>query len=454
MDVGGIVPVRAIAIMDGYENSDVVEYNVEGYGTETGAQTVRGGVLESCYRWNGGVVGSESFAISGVLDDSDYEWLRNQAAIRHLDVSGVAVTALPDKALALPSLLDVVMPAWLESVGAQVFGTTSILCAIDWRSEHAVPSTLVDSVSNANLLLYVPARPLAEGVSDKVSNIVAGLVAERITLTEGNPFHCPEDFTAAMISYEREFTKQTGIDGECAGWETIALPFDVQEVSHVKGELLPFSMNPEIETLRYWLYSPDSYEWMKAHEIRANEPYLIAMPQHPAYYEPFNVGGVVRFSSRNVTVPATPGYLGFDFKGCKLHANYMPLEDTPGILTVNDQPCVIASDREEHAPGSIFGYGLRGARTFEAYLAAEPSLKRMNLFDRSNVEEVMSEMGMKVWNEGKTICILAGFSAKIRVYDTVGQLVRIADVRAGETCRVDDLNAGIYIVGNIKILIK
>ena len=66
----------------------------------------------------------------------------------------------------------------------------------------------------------------------------------------------------------------------------------------------------------------------------------------------------------------------------------------------------------------------------------------------------MADMDMKVWSEGKVICIRAGFSAKIRGYDTTGQLVRIADVKAGETSRVDDLNAGIYIVGNFKIMIK
>lgn len=451
IDVGGLVTVKAVAIKSGYGNSETVTLPVKGYGTEEKAMTAEPGVLASCYEWNGGGISAGNYSVAGALDESDFGWLCKQTSVRHLDLSGVTDTVLPDKALAMPELVSVVMPSALR-IADNVFGSVSGLCAIDWTSEEAVHSGLVEGVGNANLLLYVGNPALAESVRGKVANIVSGLHAEKITLTEGNPFYCPKEFTAGEISYSREFTKQTGIDGDCAGWETIALPFDVETVTHAKGELKPFSVNPETEQLRYWLYAPDVYEWQRAERIEAYRPYLIAMPDNPAYYEPFNVGGTVTFSAKNATVAATPENLGFDFKGSRrLHASFSKMAAGAGVLSVNDE--TYESGGVSYAPGSQFVAGVRDVRPFEAYLTAERSLLRASIFSRSEVEDLMADMEMKVWSEGNAICILSGFSAKIRIYDTTGQLVRIADVKAGETCRIDDLNAGIYIVGNFKLLL-
>lgn len=474
IDVEGLGSFKAWTVKEGFSDSEKTSFEVEYYGTEDQAILTNQGQLRKCFEWNGGAVSSERFTVSVDIKDidlnlneDDFEWLREQVSIRHLDLSNVVQGRLPDRALALPNLVSVNLPLLFPddlvesgvvegpAVVGYPFGETDKLCAVDYRfwSNVALPSNLFDGVSNPNVLLYVNEASYADAVKDKVKNIVLWNRAERITLTEGYPFYCPKEFKAESISYTRDFTKVTGIDGDCAGWETIALPFAVESVSHAKGELKPFSVDPETEQLRYWLYAPDAYEWQRADEIQAYRPYLIAMPNNPAYYEPFNVGGTVTFSAKNAAVAATPDNLGFDFKGNrKLCANFMPKEAEAGILPVNDETYEYGG--VSYVPGSQFVAGVRAVRPFEAYLQAERSLTRTSIFSRSEVENLMSDMDMKVWSEGKVICIRAGFSAKIRVYDTTGQLVRIADVKAGETSRVDDLNAGIYIVGNFKIMIK
>jgi|GEM_PF-2513995 possible bacterial surface protein len=453
IDVGGLVTVKAVAIKEGYGNSETVVLPVKGYGTEAKAMTSEKGQLTACYEWNGGKISGERFTVEGPLNGSDFEWLRAQASVRHLDVSGVANDTLPGNALALPELITVTMPRSLKAVNGKAFGDTGKLCAVELTSDGMAPANLLDGVTNRNLILYMSGAARNEsGITNDGITVVDG-VSQLAELTEGYPFYCPREFKAESISYTRDFTKVTGIDGDCAGWETIALPFAVESVSHAKGELKPFSVDPETEQLRYWLYAPDAYEWLRADEIQAYRPYLIAMPNNPAYYEPFNVGGTVTFSAKNAAVAATPDNLGFDFKGNrKLCANFMPKEAEAGILPVNDETYEYGG--VSYVPGSQFVAGVRAVRPFEAYLQAERSLTRASIFSRSEVEDLMADMDMKVWSEGKVICIRAGFSAKIRVYDTTGQLVRIADVKAGETSRVDDLNAGIYIVGNFKIMIK
>ena len=454
IDVGGLVTVKAVAVKEGYGNSETVVLPVKGYGTEAKAMTSEKGQLTTCYEWNGGKISSERFAVEGPLNERDFEWLRAQASVRHLDVSGVANDTLPGNALALPELITVTMPRSLKAVNGKAFGDTGKLCAVDWTSAELIPLNLFDGVTNRNIILYMGHAARAEfDVEVDGILVVDGIAQNNPVLREGYPFYCPKEFKAESISYTRDFTKVTGLDGDCAGWETIALPFAVETVSHAKGELKPFSVNPETEQLRYWLYAPDAYEWLRADEIQAYRPYLIAMPNNPAYYEPFNVGGTVTFSAKNATVAATPDNLGFDFKGNrKLYANFMPKEAEAGILPVNDETYEYGG--VSYVPGSQFVAGVRAVRPFEAYLQGERSLTRASIFSRSEVDDLMADMDMKVWSEGKVICIRAGFSAKIRVYDTTGQLVRIADVKAGETSRVDDLNAGIYIVGNYKILIK
>lgn len=456
VDVGGLVTVNAIVTKEDFIDSEPFTGKLLYYADENKAMTAEAGNLSLCYGWAGGSIPSKRLAIIGVLNAGDYAWLRTQTAVKHLDLSEITNGKdLTEGSLALPELVSVVTPADFEGwyTHGSLFGSTEKLCAVEWTSGTGFPSTVLDGVSNSNLLVYISGGVSVEGLESK--NIVKDGHADKVDLKNGYPFYCPKEFGVSSIGYRRNFQKVTGIDGKCAGWETISLPFDVQTVEHSnkeKGVLLPFGVQSEEENKRFWLYAPDAYDWVRAGVIEANRPYLIAMPNNPAYYEPFNVNGTVNFSSRNVTVPATPDSLGYAFKGSHmLYANYSVVEKSPSVFTVNDE---FEDGGVHQAAGSVFVADQRDARPFEAYLTSETARRMVGIFDRSAVEGLMAHIGLKVWSEGRTICILAGFSTKMKIYDPEGRLLRVAEVRAGEVCRVDDFNPGIYIVGKTKIHLR
>ena len=111
------------------------------------------------------------------------------------------------------------------------------LAAIIWNPEAPFTAT----VSNPNLLLYVKAEQYSPAT---IQNVVVNGTASNIILKEaksGNNFYCPQSFVAQKISYTHNYKMQTGI-GEARGWETIALPFDVQTITHAtKGTIKPFA---------------------------------------------------------------------------------------------------------------------------------------------------------------------------------------------------------------------
>ena len=149
------------------------------------------------------------------------------------------------------------------------------LAAIIWNPT----ASFNGSVSNPNLLLYVKSASHAPAT---IKNVVVNSTAENIVLTDaasGNDFYCPKEFTAKKISYTHNYGMITGI-GECRGWETIALPFDVKKIAHSsKGELTPFANWSSGDSKKpFWLMSYGAGGWTNASSIKANTPYIISMP--------------------------------------------------------------------------------------------------------------------------------------------------------------------------------
>ena len=176
------------------------------------------------------------------------------------------------------------------------------LAAIVWYPSVA----FTESVSNPNLLLYVKA---AQYAPSEIKNVVVNGVANSITLTEaasGNDFYCPQTFTAQSIIYTHNYSMITGV-GECRGWETIALPFNVQTITHsTKGEIVPFGVWSGNESRRpFWLYELTSSGWREASTIKAYKPYIISMPNNDLYYDEARLNGSITFSAQNLTIGVT-----------------------------------------------------------------------------------------------------------------------------------------------------
>ncbi len=199
-----------------------------------------------------------------------------------------------DYSLTLPSTITEYSEAAFDGLGVS---------ALIWNSNKPLSNRQFEEcdISTENFLLYVKASDLAPS---KIKNIIVNDIAEKIVLSNNAPFHCPREFTARQISYRKAFRLQTGLNGECAGWETIVLPFDVQNISHAtKGVLTPFADFASGGSSKpFWLYSYSENGFVKASSIKANIPYLIAMPHNSSYSSSYDLSGSVTFSATNTKV--------------------------------------------------------------------------------------------------------------------------------------------------------
>ena len=264
------------------------------------------------------------------------------------------------------------------------------LAAVIWNP--TVPFTA--TVSNPNLLLYVTSDQYAPA---SIKNVVVNGVANSITLVDaasGNGFCCPQAFTAKSIIYNHTYNMTTGI-GESRGWETIALPFDVQSIRHEsKGELIPFIQKKDGNGAKpFWLYELTGSGFMKAGSIKAYTPYIISMPHHQQYDEQWHLNGRVTFSASNVTIAKTedlqtPSYMDRTFIPC-----FTDKDANEGlyVLNVNNDYSTNNSGMTE---GSKFVLNMRQLHPFEAYMTTSSNAKYMiDIFeDMPNaIDEMESE---------------------------------------------------------------
>ena len=153
--------------------------------------------------------------------------------------------------LEVPEKVDNQDLEWrVAGIDAGALAGITELAAVVWNPE----ASFTETVSNPNLLLYVKSASYAPAA---IKNVVVNGTAERITLTDatnGNDFYCPQEFTAKTVSYTHNDIMTTGI-GTSRGWETIALPFDVQQVMHQNGsELVPFANWQRADATKpFWL---------------------------------------------------------------------------------------------------------------------------------------------------------------------------------------------------------
>ena len=236
----------------------------------------------------------------------------------------------------------------------------SELGAIVWNPTVALKYEDVAVINNPNLLIYVNEASLAP---ENNQNIVVNKVAKNIKLvdtTNGN-FYCPEPFTAEAISYTREFRQETQV-GVSRGWEGIALPFDVQTITHEKsGTISPFSRNDNNK--HFWLRRLSGSGLVPADKMEANVPYIIAMPNSSEYPDEFNLPGRVTFSSANVTVPVTEARtLSLADSTIMMASTMQRLNRSSRYYALN-----VGEVRGQYLEGSVFERDYREIRPFEAY---------------------------------------------------------------------------------------
>ena len=237
----------------------------------------------------------------------------------------------------------------------------SSLAALIWNVEAVLPNNTFNNASlGSNFLLYVKSASYAPS---SVKNVVVDGTAQSVSLSDdGGQFYCPKSFTARSISYTHNYSMETGGNGK--GWETIALPFDVQKISHSsRGEIVPFPAYSSSSSQKpFWLANFSGSGFRRTAAVLANEPYIIAMPNSTKYQNEYNLAGDVMFSAENVQVPKTPTFSG----------TFMPAFSTvkkaSSVLALNVNNRYVKYSGSYEA-GSCFISGLRDIRPFEAYIS-------------------------------------------------------------------------------------
>ena len=251
---------------------------------------------------------------------------------------------------------DATLDDAFEEVGRE--SAVQTIAAIVWEGTGALTAEQMQGITNPNLLVYVNDASKAPA---GVRNVIVNGTAANITLSDAsgnNNFFCPEPFTAQSISYTRNFSQTTEI-GVSRGWETIALPFTVQSITHEShGVLEPFGIN---NGYPFWLRQLGSDGLARATVLEANVPFLICMPNNSVYPSVYNQVGNVTFSSSNVTVPETHPLEMFG-ANVILTPAFQNQAAGSDIFTLN-----VGEAQGSYPEGSVFISNYRSVRPFQCY---------------------------------------------------------------------------------------
>ena len=157
---------------------------------------------------------------------------------------------------------------------ATSFTVPSTALAVDLSKADGVTS--VTPNSNPNTLYFVGSS-VPSGLTGK--NVIQNGTCATLTLTDGNDFYSPVDFTATKATYTRQFTQAaTGT----AGWSTIVVPFNVSTVKQ-GSRVIDWFRNGSDTGKHFWLkqFNSDGVGTVKfsyATAFTANTPYIIAVP--------------------------------------------------------------------------------------------------------------------------------------------------------------------------------
>ena len=239
---------------------------------------------------------------------------------------------------------------------------TRTIAAIIWNKESALTESDLQGITNPNLLVYVNDARLAPS---NVQNVVINGLAREIVLTDAqdgnNDWYAPQAFVAERISYTRNFTQSTS-KGTSRGWESIALPFDVQTIQHEsKGVIAPF--NNSASNKHFWLRRLTDNGLQAATNIEANTPYIISMPNSEEYTSYYNLNGRVTFSAQNIDVPATTTkVLALADSSIVMVPAMQRQSRSSSVWALN-----VGEVRGQYFEGSVFERDYRTVRPFEAY---------------------------------------------------------------------------------------
>ena len=239
-----------------------------------------------------------------------------------------------------------------------MFSECSSLAAIIAGNAN-IPAQEYAKIANPNLLVYVNEASLAP---QGIQNVVIDGTAKEIILKDAdgnNNWYCPQPFTAEKISYTRNFQQKTQI-GVARGWESIALPFDVQTITYEDNRTItPFDNYDS--AYHFWLRRLTQNGLQSVQEINANVAYVISMPNSSEYPGEYILAGNVTFSAENAPIPETEPEMDESVDRAMAPA-FQRMEADEYIYALN-----VGEPRGSYPEGSVFEKNYREIRPFEAF---------------------------------------------------------------------------------------
>ena len=226
---------------------------------------------------------------------------------------------------------------------------------------------------------------------------------------------------------------ETGSEGK--GWETIALPFNVQKISHsTRGEIIPFaSYSSGSSEKPFWLANMSSSGFRRTSNIQSNEPYIIAMPNNNSYQNDYILTGDVTFSAENASVPKTPTFSG------KFVPTFSTVSKSSNVYALNAVNKYVNATGGYDA-GSRFISNLRDVRPFEAYISGSSSTRGVIEIDFDDDKTGLDN-----------ILFSTDENSEVTIYTISGRKVSTSQkARLDET--LEQLPKGVYIVNGKKIV--
>ena len=337
----------------------------------------------------------------------------------------------------------------IENVGSELFYGCSALNVVMWNIALPINADVFDAVSYYNLLVYVPTGiELSHQLIDegRMALIVDGKSTAALQLNARMPFYCPRSFVVDEVSYQRTFTQTTG-KGEAAGWETIALPFDVDNFEHsVKGEIAPFGVDAKYN---FWLAGLDGEGFKQATSIRANTPYIIAMPSHNDYGSN-SMNGTVTFSASQATIYATDELAVLEGSELVMIPTYETIEPNAEVYALN-----VGAAYNNNKAGSVFMPNKYAVAPFSAYVVPAAGTKAAPLYriySQPDVEEVVVSETVIESRDG-VVYISVPEAQTVTVCDLAGRQVCSVDCKAGVNA-ISNLQGGIYLIEKTKVYVQ
>jgi hypothetical protein len=402
------------------------------------------GLLNKAFEWCG-TPGVKTLRIQGPVDESDFTIIRQLPNLLTLDMeqSQLKDLALPANALQGATMRWFCSPTNLNKMGSGVFNGCRQLATITWNSISCrITADAFGGNINPNILYYVKSENL---VAIDNANIISNGRARNITLHDGtaySDFFCPVSFRADNISYTHNYRQKTQ-KGMCMGWETLALPFTVQTITHWKnGEMVPFAAKNAADTRKlFWLAKLNALGFVATDVIEANTPYILSMPNDSVAYADRNLlAGDVTFSAYNTEIPATDTKIHVgEMADVKFIPNFGLRQPSPNIYSIY----LYAPYDSTHPEGSTFLSNYRQLRPFEAYTTSDDASasRYMSIIEMlgetTGIFDVMFDTGIADMNT-------------VRVYNFFGSLVK-----SGNYVEVmKNLSKGIYIINGKKVIVK